>query len=116
MEINSRLILLHSVFISISCTDSVHVFQRARRLRHCGAEGPEFMKCTKNTVKDTVWDLLGREMKDVREQGGRWPPPLREHAAISKPAWKMHQQSLQMTPCETRVVANGTNSTARTLQ
>lgn len=29
MEINSRLILPRSVFISINCTDSVHVFQRA---------------------------------------------------------------------------------------
>lgn len=116
MEINSRLIPLRSVFISISCTDSVHVFQRARRLRHRGAEGPEFMRCTKNTFKDTVWELLGREMKDVRGEGGRWPPPLRVRAAISRQAWKMQQQSLQMTACETGLVVKDTNSSARTLQ
>lgn len=84
MEINSSLILLRSVFISISCTDSVRIFQQARRLRLRGAEGPEFMRCTRNTFKDTVWELPGREMKNARGEGGRWLPPLREHAAISR--------------------------------
>lgn len=74
------------------------------------------MSCTKNAFKDTVWELLGREMKAARGEGGRWPPPLREHAAISRQAWKMQQQSLQMTPCETGVVVDDTNSSARPLQ
>lgn len=77
MEINSSLILPRSVFISISCTDSVHAVQRTRL---SGAEGPEFMRCTRNTFKDTVWELPGTEMKNARGEGGRWKAGL-ENAA-----------------------------------
>lgn len=119
MEINSRLIPLRSVFISISCTDSAHVFQkRPGAFCHGGAAGPEFMRCaTKKYILRTLCgNCRGEEMKDARGEGGRWPPPARERAAISGQAWKTHRRSLQMTPCETGVVVNDTNSTARTLQ
>lgn len=112
MEINSSLILPRSVFISISCTECAHILQRDRHVRLCGVEGPEFLRCTRNTFKDTVWELVGRELRNVRGEGGRW----REDAAISRQAWRMQQQGPQMTPCETGGVVNDTNSSARTLQ
>lgn len=47
------------------------------------------------------------ERNEERERGGR---------QMEVQAWRMQQQTLQMTPCETGVVVNDTNSTARTLQ
>lgn len=79
------------------------------------------MRCTKNTLKETVWGtagkrLLRRESKDVRGEGGRWPPPLWAHSDRQPGLEKMQQQPLQMTPWETGVATHDTNSTARTLR
>ena len=55
-------------------------------------------------------------MRNVRQEGGRWPPTLWAHWERKAGFEKMLQNSLQMTPWETGVATHDTNSTARTLR